>query len=562
MMNQLKHSNRCEFRRGQGRQEFVYRILNQWRAGLPIRVAAKLLRKAGIHPWSLPINATARDRNRMLGEIHLPDSLVEAIRRSVGFGLGFVNVRGPLRMPEGLLVSSITLLGCHDVVHLPRRLWASQVEAENCRRLVKLALGGGVVRHLEASRCPRLRDVSLLMAEGASVLLTDCPRLRVLPRGTRISSVTLKDLPGVRALPPSLRAVGWLSLWRLPLIRNLSGLTVNRKLVIQDCLDLQLLPQVGPEINGLVLDCPALVDQAFPNAADGLLMTPGQAARAGEAAFSVPRVQAVAQVPLVGLEEPENPMAWAWPPSGYQGSDLDCGIEQTGRALGMGPQDRIRLHVAAGMPLVSVVRGLMLLEADPVGAVHLGADLLNAFMLNRNLQGAQLVCLAAEQLGLGALSIGLSGNSHPLHSRVDLSSVLGPFWGPRVRSAGAPNLSGRPTWYDSEGTPGPLILTHWANISQNTELRWMDGPLWSAEQLWIIDCPRLERLPDLIVAQSRLTIESCPRLAAFPRRLEVQGDLTLRNLPSLWAQTCRIRVGGQVRVEGCPGLTLLPMDTP
>ena len=398
------------------------------------------------------------------------------------------------------------------------------------------------------------------MVGSGSVRLTDCPRMKVLPKGYWINSMTLKDLPGIQALPFNLSDVGQLSIWRLPRLRDLSRLTVSRRLELQDCLALQLLPQVSKDICGSVRGCPALLDQVLPPDAKNLQVAPTQEPAPVAGARPIPRSQEAEPVPLAGFSEAEGLIAWPWPPQGLQRSELDVDIERTGRALGMAPLDRLKLHVAAGATAASVVRGLMRQAAGPAEAVHLGAQLLSALLSCGDLRGAIEVCLGAEQLGLGALSLGMSAQTEQHRSSLGLNAVLGPFWGARARKARAPGILRRLEWYDSESVPGPLVLTHGAYLSQNAGLRWIDGPVWSAQALWISDCPRLERLPDLIVVKGGLTIESCPRLTTFPRRLEVAGDLTLRNLPGLWAHQCRIQVGGQVRVEGCPGLRLDRMD--
>ena len=553
-------SNRHPLRSCEGRLDRVGQVLQQWRNGLPLRTAAKVLRKAGIHPWSLTVCATPDERDRLIGELHAPDTFAAAIRQSLVDGLVFIKVQGQLRLPEGLVVCAFSLIGCHDVVRLPRRLWAGRVEAADCARLHRLSLGGGRVWHLEADQCPLLRGAALQMVGSGSVRLTDCPRMKVLPKGYWINSMTLKDLPGIQALPFNLSDVGQLSIWRLPRLRDLSRLTVSRRLELQDCLALQLLPQVSKDICGSVRGCPALLDQVLPPDAKNFQVAPTQEPAPVAGARPIPRSQEAEPVPLAGFSEAEGLIAWPWPPPGLQCSELDVDIERTGRALGMAPLDRLKLHVAAGATAASVVRGLMRQAAGPAEAICMGAQLLSALLSFGDLRGAIEVCLGAEQLGLGALSLGMSAQREEHRSGLGLNAVLGPFWGARARKARAPGILRRVEWYDSESVPGPLVLTHGAYLSQNAGLRWIDGPVWSGQSLWISDCPRLERLPDLIVAKEGLTIESCPRLVTFPRRLEVTGDLTLRNLPGLWAQQCLIQVGGEVRVESCPGLRLVRMD--
>jgi hypothetical protein len=202
---------------------------------------------------------------------------------------------------------------------------------------------------------------------------------------------------------------------------------------------------------------------------------------------------------------------------------------------------------------------MLLLETGPAEAVRLGADLLKVALDLGDENTALQICLEAERLGLGSLSLGLAWKRDQQPTSLD--SVLGSFWGLRAIQDWAPTeLSTH--WFDAQGVPGPLILLRGNFVSQNTELCWLEGPIWAAMPLWFSDCPRLEQLPALILSKGSLTIESCPRLVSFPRLIEVKGDLVIRNLPSLRAQECRIRVSGKVLVENCPGLRLIPMDTP
>ena len=138
-------SNRHPLRRCEGRLDRVGQVLQQWRNGLPLRTAAKVLRKVGIHPWSLAVSGDQDDWERLVKELHVPAFFCEAIRRAMGFGVHFLRLQGPLRLPEGLVVSNFYLVGCPEVLRLPPRLWACRLSAAECARLDRLSLGRGDV---------------------------------------------------------------------------------------------------------------------------------------------------------------------------------------------------------------------------------------------------------------------------------------------------------------------------------------------------------------------------------------------------------------------------------
>jgi hypothetical protein len=396
------------------------------------------------------------------------------------------------------------------------------------------------------------------MQEDGDLTLAGCPRLKNLPSIRRPRNVTLKDLPAIHTLG-GVTDVVRLSLWRLPRLRNLSSTKVSMDLVIQDCPNLWWLPKVEPGVRGSVFDCPSLRDQKFITEPESFTLEPCRNHPCEVGLTPIPRLQDVSSVPLPGLAEPETTSAWPWPPRGFT-RGLDEHLERTGKALGLKLLDRLKLHEATGYNTGIAIRNLILGEPGPLDAAHLGARLLGEAIFKGDRRIAHQVCLEAERLGLGALSLGLL--VHPQCPEGELESLFGPFWGPRAAAAKRKSQSYRPHWHHASGIPGPLVLDHLYLLSENTDLHWLDGPIWAALPFGFSDCSRLERLPDLIVAQASLTIESCPRLEVFPTQLEVKGDLTLRNLPRLRGRECRVRVGGKVLVENCPGLSLIPMDTP
>jgi len=552
------YSHRHGFRTWQGKHLFLMSVLKQWQEGLLARAASKILRRANIHPWSLAAYVPYGDLERLIREFRLPKHIWGACLHQVGLGFGFQGIAGLFDFPNRLVMHYLHLERCDGIRSLPRRLWAQEVTVEKCPRIEVVFSHCPGLHRIKVNHCPRLRRVSGCMEEGGHLTLVDCPVLKELPAVRRLGTLHLKDLPTLMFLG-NVCEVDHMSIWRLPSIRILAGLKVNHRLVIQDCQSLRRLPDVDPEIQGCVLDCPSLVDQTF---APGPWAFPVESCHPSfmeEPAPRLPRVKDVSQSQLPGFCEPPCDPAWPWPPRGVERGALDEGIERTSKALGLRLLDRIHLHLATSHSMANTIRALLLRETSPVRAVRVGARILEQALAMGDEQTAHLACLEAERLGLGALSLGLAAQRH--HFQVSLQTMLGPFWGARADNSRM-SSSHHPHWHHSTGVPGPLVLDRLTHIAENTELHWLEGPIWSGLSLWLSDCPRLESLPDIMVSNYSLTIESCPRLVTFPKRLDVGRDLTLRNLPRLHAWECRIRVGGKVEVENCPGLKLLPLDTP
>lgn len=534
------------------------KVLSLWQAGLPIRIAAKILRKAGIHPWSLAAHAPFRDSDRLASDLRLPPVIRAACHHFSGQGFHFQHVKGTLRLPNGLVLEHLSLHTCKNIRRFPRVLWAQSVRVVRCEQIESFSHRGGRPSKVRGEQCPRLNQVEFSMEEDGDLALVDCPGIRDLPFIRWPRNLTLKDLPALRTMG-MLAEVVRLAIWRLPRLRNLSGTKVNLELVIQDCAELRRLPQVAPGIQGSIQDCPSLTDQTFVTEPESFTVESCRDQACEAELTPIPRIQEASRQPLPGMTDPETAPAWPWPPRGFT-RGLDEGLERAGKALGLKLLDRLRLHEATGEHGGLTIRHLLLHQVGPLEAVHLGARLLGEALFKGDRQTAHRVCQEAERLGLGALSLGLL--VHPQCPEGELEALFGPYWGPRAAAAKRKSQSHRPHWHHASGLPGPLVLDHLNMLSDNTDLCWLDGPIWAALPFGFSDCSRLERLPDLIVAQASLTIESCPRLEVFPTQLEVKGDLILRNLPRLRARECRVRVGGTVLVEDCPGLSLIPMDTP
>ena len=533
-------------------------VYRRWLGGLPIRLAAKSLRKAGIHPWSLALHASRHELEVLATALGLPAALRQARLAGPGWGLHFQDQDRLPRLPEGLVIESLFFGCCSGAIRLPRNLRVAYLRVEECPHLERVPKRCRGLMSLRAERCSRLQVEGMQMREEAELRLAACRRLRHLPKVRRLRDLTLKDLTGLRDLD-GIREVKRLALWRLPGLRDLSATEVTDTLVIQACPDLQLLPRANRDVRGSVLDCSALLDQGFGPGVWDFPIEPSQTHAWYAPACEVSNAPDMGPSPLSGLCIAKAAEAWPWPPAEFCPITLDPALDLTMRGVGFDLLDRLRLHVGAGTPIAPALRGLLLQGRDPGEAVRLGASLLEIALARGDGGTAQQVCLEAERLGLGSLSLGLA-----LGGKTDigaLAPLLGDFWAQRSSSARGYHLA-HFQWYHATCVPGPLVLLRWAYVSENTELCCIDGPLWARLPLWFSDCSRLERLPRVMVAQASLTIESCPRLQGFPEWLEVAGDLVLRDLPRLSGHTCRIRVRGSVRVERCPGLCLIPIDIP
>ena len=220
-----------------GRSLLVRKVLQQWQTGLPIRTAAKILRKAGIHPWSLAAHAPFRDRDRLARELRLPQFIQAACHHFSGQGFHFQHVTGALSLPNGLVLEQVSLHSCPDIRQLPRILWAQSVRVVKCDQIESLSHRGGQSSKVRGEYCPRLNQVAFSMDEEGDLALVGCPGIRNLPSIRRPRNLTLKDLPAIRTIG-LVTGVVRLSLWRLPSLLNLSGTKVSLDLVIQDCPNL------------------------------------------------------------------------------------------------------------------------------------------------------------------------------------------------------------------------------------------------------------------------------------------------------------------------------------
>ena len=61
----------------------VQHVADQWRQGVPLRLARKILRKQGIHAWSLLVWVEGDQRANLIQQLAPPRWLIEASRDSL-----------------------------------------------------------------------------------------------------------------------------------------------------------------------------------------------------------------------------------------------------------------------------------------------------------------------------------------------------------------------------------------------------------------------------------------------------------------------------------------------
>jgi len=531
-------------------------IAGQWGQGLPSRTAAKVLRKAGIHPWSLLVLFEEEQKDRLIRDLKAPPYIQTACKGPMSPGFWFRGAGVPRRLPENLVLRHLELVECSKVRRLPRRLWLSSLVVTECTHLESLAHGGGRLTHVSIEQCHRLLDVGLRMETGSRMDVSDCPRIARLPIAPRFSKVVLKNLQGLKVLP-GLKEVKDLSVWRMPHLKDLRPILVTETWVAQGCPELERPPRVLPHIKGCVADCPRLNVSDLTDVSSELEMVPHGFGNTLPPSDLVPSEQAVTVDGLTGLDSIESECTWPWP-GRKERSGLDRRLDSASKALGLSPMDRLRMHQLDESSSTTIYQ-MLLAEHDPIDAVQLGAVLLHQALEANDTSMALNVCLEVERLGLGALSVCILAARKGRHKETAVTEILGSYWSERTGCLWGASL-GFPKWYNAPVVPGSLILFGWTYITRNTELRCIEGPLLSIPSLWIGDCPRLEQLPNRMFIRGDLTVEYCPRLTSFPSQLVVDGNLILRDLFGLHAQDCRARVGGTTTIEGCPGLKILPMD--
>ena len=543
--------------------EFVQRIADQWRRGLPTRLARKVLRKKGIHPWSLLVPLEARDWSRMIQELEVPRWLVDASldphQMPYEGGMAFWNLPVNVRLPEGLVLPHFNLFAAPGVKRLPRRVWTYDVTLMHCPALQALPCWSGRPGDLNIWNCPQLTTIPQEMGPMNHFFLRGCEQLVDIPPLAPLQNlynrVMLKDLP--RLVRIGIRGcVQNLTVWNCPSLRGLDGFTVTEVIEVDRCPSLTSLPGTVVGIQGHIRDCLALasLDRIEIMPADRGLVKyqPYRGACQLPPARPMPSVQVVEARPLFPPAVMEEDPSWTWPPRprAQQGSSIDLTL----RTLGLSPLDRIRCLAKSGTSLDKVIGRAIDHEESPARALELVLASLGEALKGGDREAAEVLLRQADQAGLGLLSLWIAlaiPERETIVNLVPACRTLYPLLATSLESF-SESLG---------GIRGSLIINTHTDLGPGFGPRNLGERLWVEGDLTINDCSELEALPDLLIVQGDLWVSRCPALRHFPKRLEVSGDLAIDELPRLERSLCRASVGGYTSVSSAPGLEIIQLGS-
>jgi hypothetical protein len=529
--------------------ELVEKVALHWKRGLGFRKACRILRRHGIHPWSMLVPLESPDRARLAEAFRCPDWVVDALsQESEGFESGFTfqNLPKGAVIPEGLACLILEVKDCDRIRRLPRRVWANVFWVENCARLEEISLGASHVRWVHVDHCPKLRKLLDGAGQAQVVDIRDCPSLVEMSLSTRVYNLEISSAPRLSGIRPHLR-LKRLRIWSCPSLEGLETITVTESLEIHGCRRARSMPRMQGKVRAWVRDCPGI--RPFEK------LTPDIDLRfeAGHGPNALPPVQAHG-----GVQRVEAPLLfrvldlealsfWPWPPLDPGPDPLDRKVHRLLESLGYSLHERLRIQ-AKTSSVRTLCRFLLASAPDPGQAARLASRLAEEAGRAKDLPFLQDLLLEMEVLGLGALS---AATPLGLLEMYGSTGSLNPVWIPAVQG----KASLESIWSELGVIEGPLVWVGSERVQREVAIRSLEGPLWVEGDLEIHDCPDLEGLPDVLVVRGNLTLADCPALRRFPKILEVQGDLSLKALPRIGRATCLARVGGRIRVEGVPGLS-------
>lgn len=528
------------------RLDLLGKVRNQWRQGLSSRLSMKVLRKAGIHPWSLHGALDLPERRRLSQEVRIPEWFTNLEVDWCFPGLIYIaKVDHSFRLPENLVGEVMTISDCSGLKRLPRRLWIGILSLFDCDRIESVSFSGGRTNCLNLGNCRFLRKATTRMDDEGGLRVEGCPRLVSIPWARSFVNLDLRDSPGLRDLP-RIDQTQALMLWRLSGLRSIHGITVTKQLVIHGCSNLRDLPLWTYGVTGSVTDCPGLPEHDMDGFHPRFHYRPQDGTQQVEYTRPPTTGQQVTCIPLFADITKDPGPVWTWPPDGFGHQDSDPELLRTCKALGLSTQDRLDLLNSGGYSVGAAIQRILTAEATPVLAVTTAADLLLAAKWRRDAELGRAVCLEVERMGLGIGSL-----AHALTSKdsVEMKGLLGDYWPGQDKVDWVEGVS-----RDLLGRmAGPRIFVSERRIERNLSLQEMEGPIWVEGTFQIVDCPLLVALPDRLKVNGDLEIQNCPALRSLPVILEVSGDLILENLPSVRARVGRWVVGGSTRITGVPG---------
>ena len=532
----------------------VASLAAQWEQGRSIRLVRKVLRKRGIHPWSLLLHVEGQSLTRLIREIKVPAWGVEASHRmdsSTGeIGFAFQSVARGRRLPEGLVAPYFAVTESPHLRAFPRRLWSPWLSFQDVPRPEHLPARLLGVMSLTLVRCPGLRRIPRGLPVPELLQVRECEGIRSLRflgrRNCPHAWVELAHLAGLREFVPGSR-VEELLLWKCPSLERLDGVTVTSGVTLHACKALRTLPQAKTLSHLEVTDCPSLGWSGLPKVDSTWRFDPWDGPSQWDPPERTPRSQPAREQPLFpeGGWEP----VWPWPPRPAGPSVEDGGVHRVLVALDLSPLAQVRVHAHRIGNLRAVLRDRLAAQSDPGSAVRLATAWLKEAAETSDPVMAKAILVEAEAMGLGALSVAIG---LPVEAVNALDLRLPDTWIRSFRSSDdGPRASDL-----KHLIPGPIVLLHvWPPWVEQADLHKVEGPLWVGESLAIQDCPWLEALPESMVIHGDLDIDDCPALRTFPRHLEVHGDLRVRDLPRLERTECRVKVSGTIEVLRAPRLS-------
>lgn len=530
--------------------------------GQSLRLTRKILRKHGIHAWSLLDFLFWEDRVRMARSLNLPQWAVAAFmdpsREPLEWEIAFDGLPRGARLPEGLLLVHLNLRNSPHLRKLPHRLRPGSLFISDCAALEGIAGLAARPNILEMKRCPRLNHMDPRSGPTEILRVEACPSLCQLPhlpahQPHRWNQVMLIDLPQLRGVSHS-GVVGELYVNKCPHLTGLSGFTVKSILQLHRCQRLRSLPRFQGTVGGHITDCQSLgeIDLAGirPSRGSTLKLEPLRGACCLPPLQRIPALQLVEVKPLFAPFEFAENTAWPWPPRHRVPGNVE--VERTLKALGLSPLQRLHCEMKQGDTLAEAIGCALSRSKTPGHALQILREYLNEALAEGNAGVIQALLDQAGAFGIGPLSLWLV---LPHKQQQALLPRLPAWW--RVR---LPETSTLEEVSDAlHGIPGPLILAGRINTAdQSLGPRWIEGPLWVEGDLSLDDCTELEALPELMVVTGDLQITRCPALRCFPKRLEVGGNLWVEELPRLARSVCRTQVGRTTTVTGVPALKLVP----
>ena len=534
--------------------------------GLPLKAARKVLRKQGIHAWSLVPAVIRESRAALIQELQVPawaaHGFLDGEFDEEGGGLSFQNLRKGARLPDGLVLHILRIESASDLRRLSKRMRIGFITAWNCTSLERVSGFASWPCRLELRGCPNLRRYDAGSGPFLELRVGDCPNLRELPPfPTGITrrmplEVRLWDLPRLRRVGQG-GVIDSLTIHRCHGIQDLCGVTVRRTLVIHQCRGLRGLPRYEDAISGRITDCGSLVQDYQPrlraSGAHSLKMEPRRGACGLPPVQPHPSVQQVEIQPLLAMDAFEEAPVWPWPPVPRVGGDQ--GLETTFAALGFSSLDRVRCQLAQSESLGDGLAAALSRTENPGVAIKQLNVWMHEALAGGDAATVRTLLHQAGVFGIGALSFWLATRDQ---ERKELDPHLTAWWGRTLE--GIENMEDIGDRLG--GVPGPLVLLG----STTTEghllgPRFIEGPLWVEGDLTITGCPELTSLPESMVVRGDLHVIDCPGLRTFPRRMEVQGNLRVHSLPRLERSVCRVSVGGKTSVQAEPALKLVPVGS-